>query len=129
MRLTRREFLSVLGGTLVSSCTGINREPDYTVVIRRGDTFDPPSLVIPTGSIVAWHNLADTVHTVTADPAKAQLPERISIPQAAAAFDSGDLFSGERWVYTFDTPGTYVYFCRYNELDEMIGSISVFIEP
>lgn len=126
MKLTRREFLVAVGGALVTACSGASREPDYTVVIEREKQFNPAALVIPVGSMVAWHNMAVTVHTVTADPAKAQMPERVSLPAEAAPFDSGDLFSGERWVYTFETPGTYVYFCRYHETEEMIGTISVF---
>lgn len=126
MKLTRREFLYVIGGALVAACSGANREPDYTIVIERAKQFNPAALVIPVGSIVAWHNMAATVHTVTADPSKAQMPERVSLPADAASFDSGDLFSGERWVYRFEMPGTYIYFCRYHEMEEMIGTITVF---
>jgi plastocyanin len=124
MMLTRREFLYLLGGALAACRTG-NREPDYTVVIHNNHTFDPASLTVPLGSIVVWHNRSANVHTVTADPAKAQLPERILLPPEALPFDSGDLFSGDRWVYTFDVPGDYIYFSRYYELEEMLGVISV----
>ncbi|MBC8171667.1 MAG: hypothetical protein H7X77_08335, partial [Anaerolineae bacterium] len=116
MRLSRREFLYVCGagiGGLLTGCRSVNPEPDYTVVIGTAATFNPAALTIPAGSMVAWHNQADHIHTVTADPAKAQKPERVILPSGVAPFDSGDLFSGERWVYTFDVPGTYIYFCRY----------------
>ncbi len=126
--LSRRKFLVICGiatsGVLVG-CGTASREPDYTVVIATGNVFEPAALTIPVGSTVAWHNRADHVHTVTADPAQAQLPERVIIPSQATAFDSGDLFAGNRWVHTFDTPGTYVYFCRYHELEEMLGAIKV----
>jgi plastocyanin len=69
--------------------------------------------------------MAERVHTITADPAKAQMPERILLPEGATPFDSGDLFSGQRWVHTFDTAGTYTYFCRYHEMEEMVGVITV----
>lgn len=128
MTLSRRKFLCVLSvgasGLLVGCSSGI-REPDFTVVIGSGAGFEPSSLVVPLGSMVAWHNRADHIHTVTADPAKAQMPERILIPDGASAFDSGDLFSGDRWTYTFELAGTYIYFCRYHELDEMLGTITV----
>ena len=65
------------------------------------------------------------MRTITADPAKAQRPKRVLLPSDASPFDSGDVFSGERWAYTFDVPGTYIYFCRYHEQDEMIGAITV----
>jgi plastocyanin len=124
VKVTRREFLYSLGG-LLAACGVTNREPDYTVVIGNDSTFEPASLSVPIGSIVAWHNRSANVHTVTTDPAKAQMPERISVPANATPFDSGDLFSGERWVYTFDVPGTYVYFSRYQELEEMLGVVTV----
>lgn len=128
MTVNRREFLYLLGvgvSGLLVGCGTANREPDYTVVIGTAPVFEPASLTIPMGAMVAWYNQAARVHTITADPAKAQLPDRVRLPAGASPFDSGDLFSGERWAYTFDVPGIYVYFCRYHELDEMIGSIIV----
>jgi plastocyanin len=130
--LTRRQLIALPGllsaallSGMLAGCRGTRREPDYTVVISRGVTFEPATLTIPVGSIVAWHHMAQRVHTVTADPAKAQMPERVTLPEGASPFDSGDLFSGQRWVHTFDVAGTYIYFCRYHELDEMIGVITV----
>lgn len=124
MNLSRRHFLLLATG-LLAGCGITQREPDYTVVMRRHAAFEPASLFIPAGSIVAWQNRSDTVHTVTADAAKAQRPDRVALPEGVAPFDSGDIFAGERWAYTFDVPGTYVYFCRYHELDEMLGIITV----
>jgi plastocyanin len=124
MRFSRREFL-ILSAGLLAACGTTGREPDYTVVMKRPAVFEPASLSIPAGSIVAWQNRSENIHTVTADPAKAMLPERVVLPAGVSPFDSGDIFAGERWVYTFEVPGTYVYFCRYHELDEMIGIITV----
>jgi plastocyanin len=127
--LTRRKFLYVLGvagaGGLLAGCGIRDSEPDFTVTIGSGSMFTPASLVIPVGSVVGWHNRSEHVHTVTADPEQSQMPERISLPSGASPFDSGNLYSGERWVYTFDVPGMYVYFCRYHEVHEMLGSIVV----
>ncbi len=122
--LTRRQFFVLLGGVL-TACSAPSREPDYTVVIRRDVTFEPAALTVPLGSIVAWHHLAESVHTITADPAKAQMPERVMLPEGAQPFDSGDLYAGERWVHTFDVAGSYIYFCRYHEMEEMMGVITV----
>jgi plastocyanin len=124
MSITRRKFLYFFGAML-AGCGLNNREPDYTVIIRPEWTFEPASLSVPRGSVVAWHNQSDHVHTVTADAQKAQMPERILIPSDGSPFDSGNLFSGERWAYTFDVSGTYIYFCRYHELEEMLGAITV----
>lgn len=126
---TRRQFLYLASiptiGGLLTACGARGREPDYTVTIRRDVAFEPAALVVPVGSIVAWHHLGESVHTITADPAKAQMPERIVLPEGALPFDSGDLFSGQRWIHTFEVAGTYVYFCRYHEMDEMMGVITV----
>jgi plastocyanin len=124
MNPSRRQFLFFLAGFL-AGCSPAGTEPDYTVVIHQSMKFEPASLVIPRGSIVAWQHRADSVHTVTADPSKAQHPERILVPSGAQPFDSGDLFPGDRWSYTFETAGEYLYFCRYHELDEMLASIRV----
>ena len=128
--LTRRQFFCRMSGvyilgSMLAACGVTNREPDYTVTIRHSISFEPSSLSIPLGSMVAWHNQTDHVHTITSDPAKAQMPERITLPEGVIPFDSGDLYSGQRWVYTFDTPGTYVYFCRYHEIEETLGVIVV----
>lgn len=122
--LTRREFLIVLSGAL-AGCAALGAEPDYTVVIGFHPSFEPGSLNIPRGAMVAWHNMGDRVHTITADPSKSLRPERVLLPSGVTPFDSGDLYAGERWVYTFDTPGTYVYFCRYDEDLGMMGTVTV----
>jgi len=110
---------------VLTACSALNREPDYTVIIDRSRTFQPASLVIYAGSMVAWHNRSAHVHTVTADPSKARRPERVLLPDEAEPFDSGDLHAGQRWVYTFDIPGTYTYFSRYHESEESLGIITV----
>lgn len=125
MNLNRREFLYMLGGGVLAACGVASREPDFTVVIRPDMSFEPSSLVVPIGSTVAWHNRADTVHTVTADPEKAAQTGWQLLPSGASPFDSGDLFAGERWAYTFDLPGTYIYFCSYHQSEEMFGTITV----
>jgi plastocyanin len=32
---------------------------------------------------------------------------------------------GQQWAHTFDTPGRYVYACRYAGTQGMIGTITV----
>ena len=124
MTLNRRQFLLFVGG-LLAGCSSGAREPDYTVVIEWDNTFQPANLIVPRGSIVAWHNRGDRVHTVTADPAKAQMPEQVMLASGAEPFDSGNIYPGERWVHTFDVAGSYVYFSQYRESSEMLGSVTV----
>lgn len=116
---------STLAGALLVGCGVTGEEPDYTIEMLRGATFTPANLIIPVGSRVAWHNRADTLHTVTADPALADVPGRVLLPAGANPWNSGDIHPGERWVYTFDTLGTYIYFCRYHQDVEMFARITL----
>lgn len=61
--------------------------------------FLPRAITIPAGTTVIWVNDEQPKHTATADD---------------SAFDSGDQSLGDSYSYTFDTPGSYAYFCRYH---------------
>jgi plastocyanin len=65
------------------------------------------------------------VHTVTADPEEATVEKSVHLPDGAAPFDSGDLDRGETFTYTFETPGTYRYFCIPHEGAKMFGTVVV----
>jgi plastocyanin len=58
--------------------------------------YSPPSLTVTVGTTVTWRNAGSQAHGVTSQD---QL------------FDSRLLDAGKSWSYTFDTPGTYRYFC------------------
>jgi nitrite reductase (NO-forming) len=61
--------------------------PDYSV----------NDLMIPVGTTVTWtNNDPGMIHTVTA---------------VDGTFDSGNIAEGGTFSYTFDTPGTFEYFC------------------
>ncbi len=53
-------------------------------------------LTVPVGTTVEWVNNDDQAHTVT---------------DVEGLFDSGTMGQGDRFSFTFDTPGTYEYFC------------------
>lgn len=61
------------------------------------NAFSPSSLSIPAGQSVNWSNSDKVFHTVT------------SISQI---FDSGILEPGKAFVWTFDKPGYYKYYCQ-----------------
>jgi plastocyanin len=69
-------------------------------VVQPSDTmswrYDPASLTISVGSTVTWTNNGSTAVTVTS-------PDGL--------FDSESLGPGASFSYTFDTPGTFRYFC------------------
>ncbi len=73
--------------------------------------FDPASVTVPRGTMVTWRNTSQTAHTVTDDPAKAANPADAQLPSGAQAWDSGNVDPGQTFSHTFDTPGTYKYFC------------------
>lgn len=72
------------------------------------NAFRPASRQVSVGTTLVWTNTGALPHTVT---------------DRAARFDSGLLMSSDRYRRTFDTPGTYEYFCTLHP--EMVGTIVV----
>ncbi len=87
--------------------------------------FDPGTLTIPRGATVRWKNVGASAHTVTDDPAKAHNRSNAALPAGAAAWDSGPLYAGQTWTYTFDTPGQYVYFSTLDEAANFVATLIV----
>jgi plastocyanin len=96
----------------VSTSTAVAQEaPQATVDIVQYQ-FKPKELIVEPGTVVTWTNLDAVSHTVTDD---------------GRTWDS-DLFStGEQFSMTFDTPGTYGYFCvpHGSPGSGMIGTVVV----
>lgn len=87
--------------------------------------FEPASVTIEVGEVVAWQNTSLLRHTATADPTKAANPSSVILPPQAQPFDSGYIEPGEVYQRTFDVPGTYRYFCIPHEATGMTGEIVV----
>ena len=70
------------------------------IVVEPGDViswrYEPASLTISAGTTVTWVNQGATAVTVTS-------PDGL--------FDSESIGPGASFSYTFDTPGTFRYFC------------------
>lgn len=70
------------------------------VVIQPPDVmswrYEPAMVTVTVGSTVTWVNLGTTPVTVTS---------------ADGLFDSDTISPGASFTYTFDTPGTFRYFC------------------
>jgi plastocyanin len=82
-------------------------------VAEQALTFAPKELHVSPGTTVVWSNASAAVHTVTADD---------------GSFDSGDQSPGDMFEWTFDSPGTYQYFCQQHgapDLTDMAGVIVV----
>ena len=67
-------------------------QPSDTLSLR----YDPSSITVSVGSSVTWVNNGSTAITITS-------PDGL--------FDSEAVAAGGSFSYTFDTPGTYRYFC------------------
>jgi plastocyanin len=87
--------------------------------------FTPDTVRIRVGETVRWTNSSDVVHTVTADPARATDESRVSLPEGASTFDSGDLAPGATFEQTFTVAGEYRYICVPHELAGMLGVVIV----
>jgi plastocyanin len=99
----------------MSSAPGASDAPaagSMTIAIK-DFKFDPASQTVAKGATVTWTNREDSLHTVTAGT-----PESPS-----GLFDSGEIDTGVEFGFTFDTPGTYPFFCARH--DFMQGEITV----
>jgi plastocyanin len=73
-------------------------------------SFSPGTLTVPVGTTVSWTNRDETVHTVVAQ-------------DSGHAFKSPGLDTDDKFSFTFDKPGTYVYICTVHPY--MTGKIVV----
>jgi plastocyanin len=90
--------------------TGASGDCDDCVTISRGSSdpgngkfFVPETLTVSTGTIVTWINDDSVVHTVTSGKPDSK--------NAAEEFDSSYLDAGKTFQHTFDTAGTFHYYC------------------
>jgi plastocyanin len=67
-------------------------QPSDTMSLR----YDPSSTTVSVGATVTWTNNGTT---------------SVTISSADGLFDSDSIAAGGSYSYTFDTPGTYRYFC------------------
>jgi plastocyanin len=87
--------------------------------------FEPATLTVAKGATVTWRNTSATMHTVTDDPGKAVTKADATLPSGAQPWDSGNIDPGQTFQHTFDTPGTYKYFCTPHEAAGMVATITV----
>jgi plastocyanin len=81
-------------------------------------TFSPANMTITHGTTVTWMNGDAIAHTAT------------SSSSSAEAFNSGQLGGGGTFTHTFNTPGTFHYYCQNHGFDGnppggMAGTITV----
>jgi plastocyanin len=95
-----------------NATTGGNQtgSPGSTVIISPGSStpsnakfFDPPTLKVAKGTTVTWKNADSTLHTVTSGSAEGN--------ESGTTFDSSYLAAGKTFPWTFNTAGTFDYYC------------------
>jgi plastocyanin len=97
-------------------------------------TFEPKQIRISVGTEVTWTTTGNVGHTVTAY--EDRIPEGATY-FASGGFDSqqaaedgysngdGNVPAGESYSHTFETAGTYEYYCIPHEMNGMVGTIEV----
>jgi len=78
------------------------------------ECYLPYAVSVATGTTVLWSNDDSAAHTVSSGTIDAGL---------TGVFDSGLFMAGGSFEFTFDTPGTYDYFCMVHPW--MTGIVSV----
>ena len=85
---------------LVSLASDVRAADSQVTIVQPSDAmslkYEPASLSVTAGSTVTWVNAGSTAITVTS-------PDGL--------FDSETVAAGGSFSYTFDTPGTFRYFC------------------
>jgi len=86
-----------------------------TRVSMRSDTFVPAQIQVPLGTTVTWTNQDSTPHSVTFSPV---------VPTSTDNWESGLLYPGQSFSYTFTSRGTFQYRCQEHPYD-MTGTVIV----
>jgi plastocyanin len=142
--LSRRGFLRASAGAAgVAGASGVGAAAEdgsgggttHTVDMTDGLVFDPDSLTIAPGDTVEWVNVGAIGHSVTAY--EENIPDGAEY-FASGGFDSeqaarddwtgaqeGNVPGGESYSHTFQTEGSYEYFCIPHEGAGMLGAIEV----
>ena len=110
---TARKSASVAAGQTASATFALVDTFDGELIMAQDNlTFSQTSLTITAGTAVRWVNSGAMLHTVTPDG---------HTEWSAATLAS----SGDRFTHTFNTPGTYAYYCEPHQGQGMTGTITV----
>jgi plastocyanin len=103
--------LVAAGVAAVASCAAAapaRPAPTPQEVSVQFSAYGPSQLDVLPGETVKWSNVSERTHTVTSD---------------TGLFDSGHLGPGNRFQFTFNTPGAYRYHCTIHS--SITGEIDV----
>ncbi|WP_338727840.1 plastocyanin/azurin family copper-binding protein [Haladaptatus sp. DJG-WS-42] len=104
----------------------------HTVEMTDNLVFVPEELTIAPGDTVVWENVGAVGHSVTAYQNELPTDEPYwasggfaSESAARSGYPQGNVAGGETYEHTFETEGTYGYFCIPHETVGMVGQLSV----
>jgi len=118
----RRRFIASVVGGAVAAMTGTvtaQQEGDGTtheIDMTSSNVFDPIGLYIQPGDTVRWTSQGGVHNAVSYEG---------RIPEQAEAFNYDLIEEGESIEHTFDTEGTYDYYCNPHRTLGMVGRIVV----
>jgi alcohol dehydrogenase (cytochrome c) len=104
-------FVEFTGSPVRTNAVEIGRETVGTAMVENEYSFAPQRASVAAGTAVTWTNSGLLPHTATSSGTR------------GGTWDTGLLQAGESASITFDTPGTYEYFCSPHPW--MIGQVIV----
>ena len=108
-------LFAVMIGCSDSPTDSNNGVPADHVVVMGDHTFNPSVINISVGETVTWVNESSLAHTVTSG----------SAGDHDGNFDSGSVSPGGEFSHTFQTAGSYEYFCIPHLGAGMTGTVHV----
>lgn len=103
------------GGTAQASVSQGKPVFGATHVYMRGETFSPVHIQVVLGTTVTWTNQDNVPHTVTFSPV---------VISSSDSWESGLLYPGQSFSYTFTSRGTFQYSCQEHPFS-MSGTVIV----
>jgi plastocyanin len=85
-----------------------------THIFIRQEAYSPPRIQVLLSTTVTWTNKDNVPHNVTITPV---------VISAADAWESGQLYPGQSFTYTFTSRGTFRYYCQ--DHPGMVGIVTV----
>jgi|GEM_PF-1230178 len=92
-------FPAWLSLTIMAAMLCLTGRSQINYISLQGSAYVPDQLAVNIGDTVTWVHEDNTEHTVTSDD---------------NLFNSGTLEFGDEFSFTFDTPGTYPYYCLFH---------------
>ncbi len=100
--------LAVAVFTTAAALPAASAQAANTEVLIDQFTFTPQRITVKAGATVTWTNEDDVPHTIAS---------------SSKFFKSKALDTGDKFSFTFTTPGTYEYFCSLHP--HMTGAVVV----